>query len=329
MFLRLCLSVMSLFYGVVVRLRNWAYDIGLKATAEVGRPVISVGNLTTGGTGKTPFVAHLASWFAQRDGRIALLSRGYRSGPEEVNDEKLLLDHLCGPIPHWQNPDRVESARRALVEDPQLGLFILDDGFQHRRVGRTLNIVLLDLTNPWGFGHLLPRGLLREPIRSLRRADLVVLTRADLCPAETIAAVKSRLKRVRGTDECVEVAFIPQRLVNSQGDQAELSSLAGQSLAAFCAIGNPNGFRDTLRSCDLSPAVWKTFPDHHHYTAAELDELAAEFASPKISAAVTTQKDLVKIPRTHLGETPLWAVAIGMEILRGESLLEDKLSAFL
>ncbi|MGE0376761.1 MAG: tetraacyldisaccharide 4'-kinase, partial [Planctomycetaceae bacterium] len=163
-------------YGAAVRARNCLYDMGLRRIHDAGIPVVSVGNLTTGGTGKTPVVAWAAEWFRSHDVRPCLVSRGYRLLEAGGNDEQRVLAQLCPQVPHVQNRDRVAAARIA-VRLHDADVVILDDGFQHRRLARDLDIVLIDTTNPWGYGHLLPRGLLRELPSALRRADLVVLTR--------------------------------------------------------------------------------------------------------------------------------------------------------
>jgi tetraacyldisaccharide 4'-kinase len=158
--------------------RNRLFDWGWKRTHQADVPVVSVGNITTGGTGKTPLVAFLANWFQDQGQKPAILSRGYRAVDGGPNDEKLVLDLLCPGIMHLQNPDRVASARHAVTAQ-QVQVLVLDDGFQHRRLARDLDLVLIDATCPWGYGAVLPRGLLREPRSGMKRADLAIITRAD------------------------------------------------------------------------------------------------------------------------------------------------------
>src|SRR5438876_5539483 len=180
---RLALSVASGPYGSAVHLRNWCYDRGWLPTHRPPVPVISVGNLTAGGTGKTPCVEYLARFLQARGLRPAVLSRGYR-GNGRPNDEALILEANLPDVPHLQGKDRVTRASQA-VRVFGADVLILDDGFQHRRLRRDLDLVLIDAMNPWGHGRLLPRGLLREPISSLRRADAVIVTRLDQAqPAE-------------------------------------------------------------------------------------------------------------------------------------------------
>lgn len=353
---RIALTAASLPYGLVTRARGLAYDAGLLHAHRVSVPVISVGNITTGGTGKTPMVAWLANWFQRHELRVAILSRGYKSLSDAANDEKLVLDQLCPGIPHLQQPDRVASAARACQEFGSQVL-VLDDGFQHRRLARDLDIVLIDALNPFGYGHLLPRGLLREPLDALRRADLVVLTRADQCADEAKAAIRRTLAKYRNSDELIEVAFVPVGLRNASGTTIdfEVGSSVGpncgqpklqidncklqianfgeglfgesssQTVGAFCAIGNPDGFRRTLADLGVAVGYFRTFPDHHHYTSVDLDELVAAARSAGCGALLTTQKDLVKIQKDELSGLPLWAVQIGVRFLSGE----DRLTAAL
>lgn len=324
---RLGLRGLSFFYGAAVRARNRLFDFGIKRAHVAPVPVVSVGNLTTGGTGKTPFVAWLANWFRMRGLRVVLLSRGYRALPGAVNDEKLVLDLLCPRIPHIQNADRVAGVATAICEH-QAQIIILDDGFQHRRLARDLDIVLIDALCPWGYGALLPRGLLREPISGLKRASVVVLTRADQCDDETRRRIISRIEQIRGSKGIVEVAYPPTRLRNCNGETIGFESLQGQTVAAFCGIGNPDGFRRTLSECGLevAPQLFRTFPDHHHYTADELKQISQLSSNAGAKALLTTQKDLVKIQKPDLDGLPLWAVEIGTNVLTNLELLESQLN---
>ena len=328
--LRLGLSCLAVLYGLGTRFRSLAFRLGWLRVEKVSIPVISLGNITTGGTGKTPFAAFVAQWYRQHGVRVAFLSRGYGADPGAVNDEALVLSQLCPDVPHLQNPDRVASARIA-IEELESQLLILDDGFQHRRLHRDLDIVLIDATNPWGYGALLPRGLLREPLGALCRAGLIVITRADDATPEQLDAIRSRLQRIRGTQDCVEVSFPCRRLVNSAGDTTDWSSLERRPVAAFCGIGNPSAFRNLLsrQGTYLTDQSFRVFPDHHRYTREDVDQLRAwsdQLGSPII---LTTQKDLVKLEISKLNQSPLWAVEIGTEILAGRELLEHHLQAIL
>ncbi|MCH7689312.1 MAG: tetraacyldisaccharide 4'-kinase, partial [Planctomycetes bacterium] len=326
--LRSGLKGLSLIYAAAIRSRNLAFDLGIRRVHTAPVPVISVGNLTAGGTGKTPFTAWLANWFHDKEIRVAILSRGYRSVSGAVNDEKMVLDQLCPHVPHLQNPDRIAAASSACREHAAQ-LLILDDGFQHRRLFRDLDIVLIDVLNPWGYGALLPRGLLREPLQSLRRADLVVITRADQCPDRQKQEIIEQIQDVCPEIVCVEVGFPPESLVNAEGLTAELSSLSGKRIAAFCGIGNPDSFHKSLLDTGYDVSSFRSFSDHHHYSLQELDEIGEWGKQAGALAIVITQKDLVKIKRTELNGLPLWAVRIGTRILKGGETLENDLQSIL
>ncbi|HEV8066906.1 MAG TPA: tetraacyldisaccharide 4'-kinase [Planctomycetaceae bacterium] len=313
------LSIASLFYGAAVRTRNRAFDVGAIHAHRAPVPVVSVGNLTAGGTGKTPVVAAIVEWFTSHGVRPAILSRGYRPHVGAANDEKLVLDQLCPGVPHLQGADRIESAHVA-CDRHGAQVLVLDDGFQHRRLARDLDLVLIDAIDPWGAGHLLPRGLLREPRASLRRADAVILTRADQCSANDKARLITEIRGFWRDEAPIEARFRPTGLVNADGAHAAIDSLG--SVAAFCGIGNPDGFRRTLIAAGVERvAAFRTFPDHHHYSDADLAELAIWVREQRASAAVTTQKDLVKIPRCRLGDVPLWAFTIRGEFPVGQERL--------
>lgn len=325
--LRSLLSFCSVYYRSAVGARNSLYNRGVLSARRAAVPVVSVGNITTGGTGKTPFVAHLCRWFRERDVHVVLLSRGYRALDAAYNDEKLVLDQLCPDVPHLQDADRVKSARIA-CDEHGAQVLVLDDGFQHRRLARNLDVVLIDAVAPWGYGYLLPRGLLREPVAALRRADLIVLTRADQVASQRKQQILDRIARIRGDSDVAEVAFVPQRLRNSEGQSAGLDSLAGQRVAAFCGIGNPAAFQATLEKAGfiVEQDDLQVFADHHHYTAVELASIGERAVESRCAAILTTQKDLVKINRADLNGCPLWAVEIGTDVLAGEELLERVLS---
>jgi tetraacyldisaccharide 4'-kinase len=323
------LSVASFFYGAAVRIRNRAFDLGLLRSHRAPVPVVSIGNLTAGGTGKTPMVAALAEWFTSRGVRPVILSRGYRSLSDAVNDEKLVLDQLCPNVVHLQSPDRVASAAEAYAAHGA-EVLLLDDGFQHRRLARDLDIVLIDALDPWGWGHLLPRGLLREPRTALKRADLVLLTRADQCADKHKKRLLNEIRAAWNGRLPVEVIFRPVGLINSAGETRPIDSIAGP-VAAFCGIGNPEAFRRSLETGGFQGRLLgpRAFEDHHHYAPSDLAALADWAQSAGASALITTHKDLVKIPRTDLGGVPLWALAIRAEITAGREELESQLRFFL
>ncbi|HEX8201339.1 MAG TPA: tetraacyldisaccharide 4'-kinase [Isosphaeraceae bacterium] len=314
-------------YRVGVAVRNRSFDRGGKAVHHVPVPVVSVGNLTLGGTGKTPTVEWVARWFRTRDVRVAILSRGYGQA-EGINDEGRVLEENLPDVPHLQDPDRVRSARIAVAE-LETELIVLDDGFQHRRLGRDLDLVLLDALDPFGLGRMFPRGLLREPVASLRRAGVVVLSRADLVDEATRRAIRTEAERRAGPLAWAEARHAPRDLIDADGRSSPLDRLPDRPVAAFCGIGNPAGFRRTLEGMGIAVVGFRTFPDHHAYSRRDVEELAGWVRDRGAGLALTTQKDLVKLRTATLGSVPLCALRIGLDVLSGESVLDGALARLL
>ncbi|MBN2475010.1 MAG: tetraacyldisaccharide 4'-kinase [Pirellulales bacterium] len=322
--LRLGLRLAEVPYTWAVRWRNRRYDTGAAEIRRVQVPVISVGNLTLGGTGKTPMVEWLARWFRGQDTRVTVISRGYKAEAGAQNDEALELEQKLPDVPHLQNPDRVAAAEVA-VEELQCELILLDDAFQHRRMGRDLDIVLIDALEPFGFGHVFPRGTLREPIGGLRRADAVALSRADMLEPSQREEIWQVVRRYSPGAACLEVTHAARALVCASGRETPLDSLADGPIAAFCGIGNPAGFRHTLRQGNYQVEDFREFPDHHNYNRADVESLASWANRLDVDAVVCTYKDLVKLGVDHLGRRPLWAVVIGLDVLAGQDRLEARL----
>ena len=317
------LRLASLPYGLAVRLRNGMYERGWKERHRAPVPVVSVGNLTAGGTGKTPCAEHVARFYRGRDLRVAVLSRGYGAGGGR-NDEAMVLEENLPDVPHLQGPDRVALAAAA-VEELESEVLILDDGFQHRRLARDLDVVLLDATNPWGHGHLLPRGLLREPPSSLRRAGVVVLTRCDQVSRAERDRLREAVGRLAPGVPVAETTHRPVGLGNGAA-AAPLERLRGGPVAAFCGIGNPEAFRRTLGDLGADVVAFRTFPDHHAYARADVDDLrgwARQQATDCV--VVTTQKDLVKLRLSDLGGRELWALRIRLHVEAGGAEFDRKL----
>jgi tetraacyldisaccharide 4'-kinase len=311
----------------VVR-KNQAYDSGRRQAIHVQSPVVSVGNLTVGGTGKTPLVEWIARWFAQQQQRVTLISRGYRSSGKPANDEALELAWKLPEVPHLQNPDRVAAAREAIERFPG-SVLLLDDAFQHRRIRRDLDIVLLDALVPFGYERLIPRGLLREPVEGLRRAQVVVLSRANLVEASSREAIRDRIAQIAPQAAWAEAIHAPQAIVSHSRQQEPLDSLAGKRVAAFCGIGNPAGFRRTLEALGVRLVAWHEFPDHCPYNAAHLSTIEQIVREHRPDVIVCTLKDLVKIPRESLADRPLRALTVSLQISAGEERLRAALSGVL
>jgi tetraacyldisaccharide 4'-kinase len=303
------------------------------AVRSASRPVVSVGNLTVGGTGKTPMVAYLAEMASQMGGRPVLLSRGYGAAAGRPNEEAVELARLCPGVPHLQSPDRRQALEDWAAANP-CDLAILDDGFQHRRLARDLDIVLVDALRPFGYGRLLPRGLLREPLSALRRVDVVVITRADLVSPQALALLKQTIAdRARPAAPILVAAHQPTGLVLADGSRRQADWLRGQEIAAACGIGNPGAFRRTLERAGGRVRWFEVFPDHYAYTPADLDRLIRAAEAAGVNALVTTGKDLVKWqPLLAAGQAPpvlVAALEVRLQVLEGEETLRRKIAALL
>ena len=321
--LRSGLASLEPLYRLAVHWRNRGYERNAGRSHRVACPVISVGNLTTGGTGKTPFVLWLAQQL-QTAGRCpVILSRGYKGLADGANDEALELQTRAPGLHHLQGADRVALAYQA-IQQYAADVLILDDGFQHRRLHRDLDIVLIDATLPFGYGHLLPRGLLREPLSSLGRAGVVVITRTDLVLSEELGRIQQTIARWAPVATCCFARQSADRLIGIDGLSQPLSALQSGKWYAFAAIGNPGNFRTTLERLGCGIAGFHAFPDHHPFTAEDLNAIRRAAAATGADQLVCTGKDLVKIEPPAAKEPPLWALQTSLEISAGrEALLQN------
>jgi len=284
-------------------------------------PVLSVGNLTAGGTGKTPMTEWLVKRLKAEHRRPAVLSRGYRATSGTNNDESQLLASHLGDVPILTGKDRARSARLA-IRQSLANVFVLDDGFQHYAMERDLDIVLIDCLLPFGGGHLLPRGLLREPPSALRRAYIVILTRSDLVSPERKQQVRQRIARIDSSLPIAEAVHAAVDFVeNGEAARHPSDAFRGSRVLLFSGIGNPEGFERTVESLGAEAAAVYRFRDHHRYYDHELIELARRAADLGCDAVVTTEKDMVKIGRCWKAETPLLALRVRFEITSGEEAL--------
>lgn len=314
--IRKVLAVVSCPYGAIVRFRNRQYDEHRFSVHRVDVPVICVGNITMGGTGKTPMVCYLAEWFSQRGVRVVIVSRGYRSEDGGLNDEARELADKLPTIPHLQDVDRVAAAKRA-IEQHDAQVVLLDDGYQHRRLGRDLDVVLIDALEPFGFDRVFPSGMLREPATGLKRAHFIALSRADAVPAERRREIRDRVERYGTNAKWLEVVHAPTELRSRRGRTLEISELRGKRVLAFCGLGNPAGFRQTLAACGPQVVDFQEFPDHHDYSSRDLEGLSGWVDQHEVQMIVCTHKDLVKIDTDELCEVPLLALVVELQIVVG------------
>lgn len=281
------LAILEPAYRGIIRTRNTLYNQRVKASHDLGRFTVSVGNLTTGGTGKTPVVQWLADQAVSRRMRPAILMRGYGS-KEGFSDEAELL-RRPGVVVQI-NPDRIAGAKAVLSHDPSVDLFLLDDGFQHRRARRDVDLVLIDATCPFGYGHVLPRGLLREPIASLSRAHAILITRADAI--NDVSDIKRQIRMHAPTAPILCSRHVIGGLVDANGSVVDLSR-TGRCLI-LAGIGNPSAFAETLSAMGVRVVDQWSPGDHHVYTDMDVQRL---IGWKNIDSIITTEKDWVKLRR--------------------------------
>ena len=329
-------------FRVGVALRHAGYKRGWFKTHRLARPVVSVGNLTVGGTGKTPLVACIANILLRQGWKPSILTRGYgrsnkaemivlapgtgrRANAQEIGDEPALLARMLPEVPFVICADRFRGGQAA-EERFHVDAHILDDGFQHLALARDVDLLALDATQTLSDRHLLPAGRQREPLSALRRAQMVVLTRTDSAdpkPLEELVlkvhpvahVFRSRTELLRWTDAL-------------SGEAISIEGIRAQKVAAFCGIGNPQAFFADVRRWGFSLVAEDAFPDHHVYTGEEIEQLVADARQNGASALLTTQKDAVKFSPDWTPQLPIWACEIEAQILDLEDF-ERTLLAYL
>lgn len=316
-------------YGAGVRVRNRRYDRRSISSYRCGVPVVSVGNLTTGGTGKTPVVGYLAKWFRARGVRVAIVSRGYRRGDDEFNDEALELQARLPDVPHVQDADRARAARVA-VQQCGAELVLMDDGFQHRRLHRDLDLVVVDATCPFGYDALLPRGLLREPVQGLSRADAVLLSRCDSVDPHSLGQIEQRIAALAPHVSVVRTAHQASALLVHPDRYESLHRVAGKRVAVLSAIGNPAALVETVRHCGAEVVATRFLPDHDPYRPETVRQIESWLSSlEEVDWVICTHKDLVKLRTDQLAEKPLAAVTIELAVSSDGAPLQSALESVL
>jgi tetraacyldisaccharide 4'-kinase len=335
--LRAALAGAEPFYAGAAAARNWLFDAGVKKARRLPRPVISVGNLTTGGTGKTPVVRWLAERLRSDGRRVTVLARGYGATPGQLGDEQVMLDRLLNGgrggdrVTVVADPDRVAAAERVLRQRPEVDAFVLDDGFQHRRLARDLDLVLLSATSPFGYGHVLPRGMLREPVRGLRRAGAVVITHADQVAPPEVEAIEQRVRSINRDLPVFRAVHGYTALHTPDDATLPVGELATRNWFGLCGIGDPQTFVRQLQAIGGRCAGHRWFADHHHYTAQDLEDVRREARSAGADVIVTTEKDWAKLralPSAAGDGPPVWRVDLRVQFLGdGEARLWEQVKA--
>ncbi len=334
------LLALSWCYGAALKLR-WALE-EFRQKVSVPCTVVSVGNMTVGGTGKTPMVAWLAEFLSRKGTRVAVVSHGYGARTagsfvllkeqkpsaavsEMAGDEAVLLSHILGTIPVASGRRKGLSLQRTWKR-LRPDVIVLDDAFQSVSIRRDLDIVVVDATNPWGSGHLLPRGRLREPKENLSRSDVVVLTRCN--QAGDTTELEDEIRRLTRAPlvRAEHVLGSVRRIDNWEEVMREM--LGGAAVYAFSAVANPLSFEQTLGEIGVELVGLRRFSDHHFFSVEDIEEIGKEAAQAKAEFLVTTEKDAMRLslgvetPRVGI---PLLAVGIRLEIVEGAEALERAL----
>ncbi len=303
-------------FGCAAAVRGTLYDRGVLSATRVSAPVVSIGNLTAGGSGKTPMAVWLARQLEARGRRVGLLSRGYGAAPGELNDEGRLLEELAPQALAVQDRDRVRGALALIARGADV--IVLDDGFQHRRLARDLDLVLVDATRPWGFAGrraheaaLLPRGLLRERPSALRRASAIVITRVDQAGSAALVELRAELEHYAPHAPIACAVHRPMRLRTLSGEVRELATLRGAQIDCVSALGSPQAFERTLENLGARLGERRRLPDHHRYVAADLAGLGAAGR-----AVLTSAKDATKLRALKL-DLDVLVLEVELELVDG------------
>lgn len=320
----LLLLPLTLPYGAVTRLRARAYRKGMLRQRRLDGMVISVGNLTTGGTGKTPMVLWIAQRLLTEGKSIGILTRGYRGEGDadaSTSDEvQLLRARLGDRVALGVGADRF--ARGSELAKRGVESFVLDDGFQHLQLARDVDIVLIDATNPFGGGHLLPAGRLREPPSALSRADVIVITRSDDAPAVEAAVRRHSVAPIFYARAHLESV----RAFRGEFPGTEYAEAPSRKLFAFSGIGNPAGFRVNLSEWRLDIVGNRVFPDHHRYSEQDVKAIEAEARAAGANAIICTEKDIFNLSKAPLPALDLYYCRISLQIAREQDFWQAVLA---
>jgi tetraacyldisaccharide 4'-kinase len=327
------LSAVTGSYRRLLGAREWLYARGVLASRTLQCPVVSVGNLTVGGTGKTPAVELAVRTLIEVGHRPGVLSRGYgrrsagvqvvadaasiRLDAEEAGDEPFLLARRLPGVPVVVGPNRYEAGRLARDRFGVTAL-VLDDGFQHRTLAKDLEIVMARAAAPWGNGRMLPGGPLREPLQGLARAHLVVATGAR--GADGAAEVRAAVERLAPGVPVLTAVHVPTECFESSAMRfVPLSALGKARLLAFAGIGTPDGFARTLGETAVEVAAFERFPDHHWYTREDLARLDHRAADAHADGLITTEKDWVRLRTLPPLKRPLYVLSVRLHLTSGET----------
>jgi len=330
-FFKIFLFILSLIYGLIVRISSFLYRI---KPYQLNCKVISIGNITLGGTGKTILVELLARLLKDKGHKVAVLSRGYKRkipkpetripSPGTMGDEPYMLSRNLGNIPVVVDKDRIKGAKKA-IRDYGVDTVILDDGFQQWRINKNLEIVTIDATNPLGNFNLLPRGILREPLSSLRRADIFILTKVNLNP--DMLEIKKFLNRINPTSLIVEAIYKPvgfYKLGMPGNNLLSPDEFRAKKVSLVCGIADPKSFENLVSNLGMNIVLSFSFPDHYLYTEGDLDKIISDSKQKGVSIIITTEKDSVRFPTVDCQPSTVnyFVLRIKLEIIQYEVFIK-------
>jgi len=327
--IKIIASTISLPYRLIITFRNWLYDKNIFATVKLPCPVISVGNIAVGGTGKTPCVIMLAQMLQSHGFKPAILSRGYGgSSTKSVNivadgknilldsktagDEPFLMAQSLKSIPVLVGPQRIKTGKSA-INQFGANVLICDDAMQHRQIFRDINLVLLDSQDPLGNGHVLPRGKLRESIAGLKRASALLLTRTDEIPKTD--NINKKLSQIVNAPIFTSIHKLKDVIKGDYSDKWPIAGLKGKKVCAFCGIAKPDSFKKSLLAAGCNILSLDTFPDHHKYSRTEMKIIKNKFYNCKADLIITTQKDGMRLQKLPEFLNMFYMLCIELEII--------------
>jgi tetraacyldisaccharide 4'-kinase len=313
---RVVLWPLSVLYAAMVKIRAWLYEKSVLRSRRLQTPVISVGNLTLGGTGKTPMVIWLAERLLTQGKRVGILTRGYKGSDGTSDEIELLKSRLGNRVQFGVGPDRY--AQGLHLELSGVDIFLLDDGFQHLQLSRDVNILLLDSSRPAENDRLLPAGRLREPLSAMSRADLLVFTRTETNPGTDTAIDKLQ----NGAVFAAQTRLLGFRKFAGASPQLLAAAELGPGpFYAFCGIGNPGAFVADLEHWGLSIAGKRAFADHHRYSDSEVVELLEAAHQADAVALITTEKDAHNLSDADFQDFPVYVAIIDLVLLQENAFL--------
>ncbi|MFQ6609466.1 MAG: tetraacyldisaccharide 4'-kinase [Fidelibacterota bacterium] len=310
-FFQWCLAPLAVTYGIVIEIRNYLYNRRIFETIRFSVPVISVGNLTVGGTGKTPMVIFLANLIQNQSRSVGIVSRGYGrkstgtvivhdgskicASPQDAGDEPWLMASVLSAVPVIVDEDRCRGIQKQ-IDDFGVDIVLLDDAYQHRRAGRDVDILLFNANEPIENYQLLPMGRLREPLRETRRAGIIILTKIQDDTSPEIAGIIRKLSSI--VQLKTSMNYHIYRWENEKLTLAEIPK--NELIFAFSGIGDPSSFQSALEESNIQPVALEAYPDHEKYSPSRVSKLQTRIQNLNCKAVVTTEKDLIKLPKSFL-----------------------------